>query len=81
MSSVAREAVKAVIDSDPRKHGLTVPGTKFTVESPASLSRHSPGGVLISAVTYRPAIERELRRRGYSGRIILTEVEKRAGAC
>jgi SAM-dependent methyltransferase len=73
MSRVLREGTRAVVDSDPRKLGATVPGTPFKVQSPTDILRLAPAAILISAVTYRPEIEKRLRKLGYKGRIILTE--------
>jgi SAM-dependent methyltransferase len=80
MSRALREGVVAVVDSDPRKQGLRIPGTSLAVRRPEDLRRIDPDVILISAVTYRTAIERALGRTGFSGRIIHTESGLVSGA-
>ena len=58
-----------LVDGDPTKHGLCVPGSKKRVLSPAQIDAAMFDFVFVASITSAPEIVALLRERGYQGPI------------
>lgn len=60
----ANRAISALVDLNPRKHGLLAPGIAIEVVSPEDLTALAPDLVLISNALYADEIARQVRDMG-----------------
>jgi SAM-dependent methyltransferase len=65
-----REEVGWVVDINPHRHGLYIPGTGHPIRSPEDLLQVEPDVVVVMNEVYRDEIQRSLEEMGLSPRIV-----------
>jgi SAM-dependent methyltransferase len=65
------DAIRWVVDVNPRKHGSFVPGTGQQIIAPEELPHDGDGAVVVMNPLYRAEISSRLRSVGFGGQVIL----------
>ncbi len=65
----ASSSVHAVVDINPRKHGLHVPGSGHPISAPSDLTALRPAHVLLANAAYQPEVSATLANLGVAATI------------
>ena len=69
----ALDAVEAVVDINPRKHGRFMPGCRQEIVAPASLRELRPSVVIVMNPIYREEIARDLAELGVEAELVMLQ--------